>query len=69
MIPRDAYALRERVVVRMLAADEDERRELLDVCEARARSQGRHGTGVGRTGSACYMLAADSGQEAPTEVS
>jgi hypothetical protein len=44
MIPRYAYSLHERAALGILGADEAGRRELLDVCEALARSPGRPGT-------------------------
>jgi hypothetical protein len=44
VIPRYAYSLRERAALAILAADEDERRELLDVCEALAHNPARPGT-------------------------
>ena len=40
---RYAYSLRERAALAILAADEDERRELLAACDALARSPGRRG--------------------------
>jgi len=59
VIPRYACAVRERAVMAILAADDDERRELLDLCEALARNPGRPGTEhvideTGRTNEVTY---------------
>ncbi len=43
MIPRYAYSWREQAALTILAADEDDRRELLDVCDELTRSPGRRG--------------------------
>jgi len=44
MTTRYAYSLHERAAFGILSADEDERGELLEVCEALARDPARHGT-------------------------
>ena len=59
MITRYAYSLRERAALAVLAASEDERRELLDVFDALARSPSRSGTEqvidqAGRTNEVVY---------------
>jgi hypothetical protein len=43
VISRYAYSWRERAALAILAADDDERRELLDLCEALARNPGLRG--------------------------
>ena len=43
MIPRYACSWRERAALAILAADDDERRELVDVSEALTRSPGQRG--------------------------
>jgi hypothetical protein len=57
--PRYAYSWRERAGLAILAADEGERRELLDVCEALARNPSRRGAEhvideTGRTNEVAY---------------
>ena len=59
MSPRYAFSWRERAALAILAADEDERRELLEVSEALARSPGRRGIeqvidDAGRTNEVTY---------------
>lgn len=59
MIPRYAYSWREQAALTILAADDDERRELIDVCDALARNPGRRGAEqvideVGRTNEVVY---------------
>lgn len=59
MTPRYVYSLRERAALAILAADEDERRELLDVFGVLTRSPGQSGTEqvideVGRTNEVAY---------------
>ena len=59
MNPRYIYSWRERAALAILGADEDERRELIEVCEALARSPGRRGTeqvidDAGRTNEVTY---------------
>jgi hypothetical protein len=59
VIPRYAYSWRERAALAILAADEDERRQLLDLCEALSRSPGQLGTEqvideTGRTNEVTY---------------
>ncbi len=44
MTPRYAYSLRERAALAILGADEDGRRELLDIFVVLARSPSRPGT-------------------------
>lgn len=59
MIPRYAYSWRERAALAILAADDDERRELVDVSEALTRSPGQRGAEqvsdeAGRTNEVIY---------------
>jgi hypothetical protein len=59
VIPRYAYSWREAAALAILAADDDERRELLDVCAALTRSPGRLGAEqvideTGRTNEVVY---------------
>lgn len=59
MNPRYAYSWREGAALAILAADDDERRELLDVCDALARSPSQRGTeqvidDAGRTNQVVY---------------
>lgn len=59
MILRYAYSWRERAALAILAADDDERRELIDLCEALARNPGQRGAEqivdeVGRTNEVIY---------------
>jgi hypothetical protein len=59
MTPRYAYALHERAALAILAADDDERLELLDHCEALARAPDKRGTeqvmdDAGRTNEVSY---------------
>lgn len=56
---RYAYSLHEWAVLALVAFDNDERRELIDVCEALARSPGQRGAEqvvdeVGRTNEVIY---------------
>lgn len=44
MISRYAYSLHEQAALAILAADDDERRELLGQCEALSRTPGNRGT-------------------------
>ncbi len=56
---RYAYSLHESAVLALVALHDSERRELLDACDALARSPGRSGTEqvideVGRTNEVVY---------------
>jgi hypothetical protein len=57
--PRYAYSWRERAALAILAADEDERRELLAVCDDLARTPSQRGAEqvideAGRTNEVIY---------------